>query len=106
MSRLLRSNLTVAAGTTLSRVTGLLRVVVLTYVIGQTALADAYSLGNETPNIVYELLLGGVLSATLVPLFRPPSTSDDDERATNVVLTVSVHARCWHSRRSPSSPRR
>ena len=79
MSRLLRSNLTVAAGTTLSRVTGLLRVVALTYVLGQTALTDAYSLANETPNIVYELLLGGVLSATLVPLFAT-FDEDDDER--------------------------
>ena len=38
-------------------------------VIGKEALADAYLIGNETPNIVYELLLGGVLSATLVPMF-------------------------------------
>ncbi len=89
MSRLLRSNLTVATGTALSRVTGLLRVVALTYVLGQTSLSDAYSLANETPNIVYELLLGGVLSATLVPLFAT-FDEDDDERATNVVLTVSV----------------
>ena len=79
MSRLLRSNLTVAAGTTLSRLTGLLRVVALTYVLGQTALTDAYSLANETPNIVYELLLGGVLSATFVPLFST-FDEDDDER--------------------------
>ena len=42
---------------------------VFAYVIGQTPLGDAYKLGNETPNIVYDLLLGGVLSATLVPLF-------------------------------------
>lgn len=89
MSRLLRSNLTVAAGTSLSRLTGLLRVIALGYVLGQTALADAYSLANETPNIVYELLLGGVLSATLVPLFST-FDEDGDEEATNVVLTVSV----------------
>ena len=67
MSNLLRSNLTVAAGTALSRVTGLLRVMVFAYVIGQEALADSYKIANETPNIVYDLLLGGVLSATLVP---------------------------------------
>ena len=69
VSDLFKSNVTVAVGTALSRVTGLLRVVVFGAVIGQTALADAYKLANETPNIVYELLLGGVLSATLVPLF-------------------------------------
>ena len=88
MSGLLRSNLIVATGTALSRITGLLRVVALGYVLGQTALADSYKLANETPNIVYELLLGGVLSATLVPLFST-FVEDDDDEATNVVLTVS-----------------
>ncbi len=96
MSSLLRSNLVVATGTALSRVTGLLRVFVFAYVIGQTALGDAYKLGNETPNIVYDLLLGGVLSATLVPLFTsflPRGQGDDatpeDTRATNVILTTA-----------------
>lgn len=82
MSSLLKSNLVVAAGTALSRVTGLLRVTVLAGVIGSTALNDAYVLGNETPNIVYELLLGGVLSATLVPLFST-FVEDDDVAGVN-----------------------
>jgi putative peptidoglycan lipid II flippase len=89
VSNLLRSNITVATGTAASRVTGLLRVVVLGYVLGQTALADSYKLANETPNIVYELLLGGVLSATLVPLFST-FLEDDDDESTNVVLTVAT----------------
>ncbi len=80
-------------GTALSRVTGLLRVMVFAYVIGQTFLADAYSLANETPNIVYDLLLGGVLSATLVPLFSQFLGTDDteaDDHATNVVITIAA----------------
>ena len=40
---LLRSNVVVATGTALSRLTGLLRVIVFGYVIGQGALADAYT---------------------------------------------------------------
>ena len=86
---LLRSNLVVATGTALSRITGLLRVVVFGYVIGQTALSDAYTIGNETPNIVYELLIGGVLSATLVPLFTS-FLERDDEESPNVVITVAL----------------
>jgi putative peptidoglycan lipid II flippase len=89
MSGLLRSNVVVASGTALSRITGLLRLIILGYVLGQTALSDAYLIANETPNIVYELLLGGLLSATLVPLFSTFIETDDDE-STNVVLTVSV----------------
>lgn len=91
MTGLLRSNLVVATGTALSRITGLLRVAVFVYVIGRTALADVYTIANETPNIVYELLLGGVLSATLVPLFSAFAENDDDE-ATNVVITMAVTA--------------
>ena len=93
MSSLLTSNLVVASGTALSRLSGLLRVVVFAYVVGQTVVADAYKLANETPNIVYDLLLGGVLSATLVPLFTSfMGTGDDepDDHATNVLITVSV----------------
>ena len=67
--RLVKSSAAVATGTLLSRVTGLLRVAVLAYAVGRASLADTYNLANSTPNIVYELILGGVLSATLVPLF-------------------------------------
>ena len=66
---LLRSNLVVAVGTLLSRLTGLIRVMVLGFVVGQTSLADVYNSANSTPNTIYELLLGGALSASLVPLF-------------------------------------
>jgi putative peptidoglycan lipid II flippase len=86
---LLRSNVVVATGTALTRVTGLLRVVVFGYVIGQGALADAYTIGNETPNIVYELLVGGVLSAALVPVFTSYLERDDEE-STNVTITVTL----------------
>ncbi len=89
MSNLLRSNVVVATGTALSRATGVLRVFALGFVLGQTALSDAYQLANETPNIVYELLIGGVLSATLVPLFSTFDV-DDDEESTNVVISVAV----------------
>ena len=89
--RLLAANLSVALGTLLSRVTGLLRVGVFGFVIGQNALADAYNGANNTPNSVYELLIGGVLSATLVPVFTA-QLEDDDEEATSAVITVAVIA--------------
>jgi len=66
---LVANNLGVAVGTLASRVTGLARLIVFAAVIGQTALADAFDVGNNAPNVIYELLLGGTLTATLVPLF-------------------------------------
>lgn len=66
---LLRSSAAPAVGTALSRASGLLRVSALTAALGLTTVADTYNLANTTPNILYELVLGGVLSSTLVPMF-------------------------------------
>ena len=88
---LARSSAAVAAGTLLSRVTGLLRVVVLAAAIGKSTLADTYNLANLTPNIVYELLVGGVLAATLVPVFVDLLERRDD-RSTSAVFTVTMTA--------------
>ncbi|MEP7203610.1 MAG: murein biosynthesis integral membrane protein MurJ [Ilumatobacteraceae bacterium] len=89
MSSLLRSNVTVAAGTAVSRITGLARVAVLGIVLSQGPVTDAYDQANGTPNMIYELLLGGVLSATLVPLFTRLHDDDDDE-ATSAVISVGI----------------
>ena len=90
-ARLVRSSAVVGIGTGLSRLSGLLRVGALTFALGATALSDAYNLANTTPNIIYELLLGGVLSASLVPIFVEHDHLGDED-ATNAVLTVAVIA--------------
>ncbi len=86
---LARSSAAVAAGTMLSRLTGLLRVVVLAAAIGKESLADTYNLANITPNIVYELLVGGVLAATLVPVFVD-LLGHRNERSTSAVFSVTM----------------
>lgn len=79
MSSLLKSNLAVASGTAMSRVSGLLRVMAFGYVLGRSSLTDAYNQANASPNLIYELALGGVLSATLVPLFTRLAHDRDDD---------------------------
>ena len=58
-------------GTSLSRLTGFVRLAALTYALGVTEsrLADAYNVANTTPNIIYELALGGILTSVFVPVF-------------------------------------
>jgi putative peptidoglycan lipid II flippase len=83
----------VALGTGASRVTGLLRVVALAWALGQTPLADAFNLANTTPNMLYDIVLGGVLSATFIPVFVQQLTSRDEDAAfesISAVLTVSM----------------
>ena len=89
--RIMRSSAVVAVGTALSRLTGFVRIAAIAYALGVTALAGTYSYANETPNIVYELLLGGVFTATLVPLFVKYFESDDEDAA-SAVTTVSMLA--------------
>jgi putative peptidoglycan lipid II flippase len=88
---LVRSSAVVAVGTMLSRITGFARIAALAYALGVTALAGTYSYANETPNIVYELLLGGVLTATLVPLFVSHHEERDDDAA-SAIFTVAILA--------------
>ena len=57
----------------------------MAYALGFDRLTDTYNLANTTPNIVYELLLGGVLSATLVPLFVEHREKGDEEGTSAVV---------------------
>jgi len=84
---LVRSSAIVAVGTGLSRLTGFLRVGVMAYAIGATALAEAYNLANNTPNLLYDLVLGGILSATLVPVVVA-HTGRDDNRGIDALATV------------------
>ena len=86
-----RANLIVACGTALSRVTGLIRIIIFGVMIGQTAVADAYDAANNAPNVVYELLLGGVLAASLIPLFSR-YLQDGDDDAVNAISSFAVLA--------------
>ena len=87
--RLLRSSAIVGIGTALSRVTGFLRVAAIAYAVGGGVVAGVYSYASQTPAMLYELLLGGVLTATLVPLFVRHFEHRDDD-ATSAIFTVSA----------------
>jgi len=83
----------VGVGTAVSRVSGLLRFVALAWALGQTPLADSYNLANTTPNMLYDVVLGGVLSATFIPVFVDRLSNRDEREAfesISAVITVSV----------------
>ena len=88
---LLRSSAIVSVGVGLSRVTGLARTAVLAAVIGTTALADGYNLANSTPNVIYDLMLGGVLAATLIPVIVERMEADD-QRSIDAIATYVTAA--------------
>ncbi|HUR18456.1 MAG TPA: murein biosynthesis integral membrane protein MurJ [Acidimicrobiales bacterium] len=91
---LARNTALMAVGTLFSRITGFGRLFALAYAIGFTRLSDTYNLANVTPNIVYELVLGGVLSATLVPVFVSRLSTENSEeeawRGISAVVTATA----------------
>ena len=87
-----RNTVAVAIGTMLSRLTGAARVLAIAYVLGVDRGGDAYNLANTMPNLLYDLVLGGVLSSTLVPVFVSRLAEDDQDdawRAISAVLTLA-----------------
>ena len=78
MSSLLSSTRTMAIGTLASRGTGFLRTFVLAAVLGVQSVGAAFNVANTAPNVVYELLLGGVLSSVVVPLLVRAAKADPD----------------------------
>lgn len=87
-----RNTAVMAAGTVLSRLTGFGRLVALAYAFDFTRLTDAYLLANTTPNIVYELVLGGILSATLIPVFVDLLTTRGEDGAWDGISAVVTAA--------------
>jgi putative peptidoglycan lipid II flippase len=84
---------TMAAGTLASRASGVARVLVLAWVLGFTPLADAYNLANTIPNMLYDVVLGGIATATFVPVFVERLHRDGERRAwrsISAVMTIST----------------
>jgi putative peptidoglycan lipid II flippase len=75
-----------------SRITGFIRTVMLGSIIGFGAVNDSYSLANNFPNIVYELLLGGVLASVVIPSLTRAQQEDEDggESFAQRLLTVTL----------------
>ena len=89
---LVRASGSMAVASLVSRLTGFVRQLALAAALGLSVLNDSYTVANTLPNIVYELLLGGVLSSVMVPLLVRAQSEDRDggEAYTQKLLTVSA----------------
>ena len=79
-------------GSIVSRATGFLRTAAIAAAIGAAAVGDDYSSPTTCPNMVYELLLGGVLASVLVPMLVRARERDPDrgEAYAQRLLTLAV----------------
>lgn len=80
-----------AVGTILSRITGFFRAILGVAVLGTALLADTYNVANTMPNILYNLLVGGALTAIFVPQLVRSFKDEDggDGFASRLVTTIS-----------------
>ncbi|MCS7003456.1 MAG: murein biosynthesis integral membrane protein MurJ, partial [Dehalococcoidia bacterium] len=78
LGRLARAALTVSVGSVVGRVLGLAREQAIAALFGRTAFTDAFSVASRIPTTAYDLLVGGMISAALVPVLSAEAEKDDD----------------------------
>jgi len=90
-SSLLSHSAVMAAGTTVSRLSGFVRAALLSYALGRSVHADVFTVANTLPNMLYILLAGGVFNAVLVPQLVRSIRNDPDkgDAYTSRVITVA-----------------
>ena len=82
-----------SVSTLVSRITGFVRTWAMAYALGVTAIADSYDIANNLPNMLFELLAGGVLSSVFIPLFMERLQKDGEHdawRFASYVLNIIV----------------
>lgn len=91
-----RASAQISALTFVARLAGFARWVMLGYAVGTTYLGNVYQTANLVPNVVFELVAGGLLSSVLVPTFVREQaagrerTSEIASTLSNVLLAVSI----------------
>ncbi|NYF18074.1 putative peptidoglycan lipid II flippase [Microbacterium sp. AK009] len=93
MSGIGRASVLIGAGTIVSRVTGLLRTIVLVAAIGSVGskAADAFTIANQLPNNIYAIISTGILTAVIVPqIVRASADTDGGQRFISKLFTLGT----------------
>lgn len=90
--RILANTAVMAAGTVVSRFSGLIRATLLAAALGVSLHADIFTIANTVPNMLYILIAGGVFNAVLVPQLVRAMKNDPDGGAAyvNRVMTLAI----------------
>ena len=82
-----RAAVLIGAITMLARVIGFGRQVVFAHTVQASCLGTAYTTANMVPNIIYDIVAGGALTAVVVPVLAGPARSDPEQvRRTSAAL--------------------
>jgi putative peptidoglycan lipid II flippase len=93
-----RAAVLIGAITVLARLGGFGRTLVFAHTVGNTQLGTAYSTANQVPNIIFDIVAGGALTAVVVPVLAgpaqhsagDPATAADARRTASALLTWTI----------------
>jgi putative peptidoglycan lipid II flippase len=94
---LARAAVLIAGITVVARLAGFLRTFVFARTVGSSCVGVVYQTANTVPNIVFDVVAGGTLTALVVPLVAPSMLSGDRRAAGRTVaalLTWALIALC------------
>lgn len=82
----------IALGNVTSRVLGLVREMVIAYLFGATGLVSAFDVAARVPRMLFDLLIDGLVSSALVPVFSELAERDRDElwRVASIMLSLAT----------------
>lgn len=93
-SSVAKSSLIMALGTFISRILGMIRSpILLTLILGlNSPIASSFDIANQLPNIVFNIIAGGLINAVLVPAIVQAATRDKngDCAFINKLITISM----------------
>jgi len=75
-------------GNVASRILGLVRETVIADLFGASGLVSAFQAASILPTMIYDLLIGGMLSAALVPVFSDYTAPEKQDELWHIASTV------------------
>lgn len=80
--------------TIISRITGFLRTWSMAYALGATFLSSSYQIANNLPNMLYELVMGGMLTTAFLPVYmslkKKSGKGAGEDYASNLMTLVVI----------------
>ena len=87
---IIRAATLIALGNIVSRILGLGREIVIAYYFGATEFVSAFRIAQQVPTMLYDLLVGGMVSSAFVPIFSEQAERDRTElwHIASLILTL------------------
>ena len=88
-----RSTALMSIATLFSRATGLIRTWAMAFALGNSLITSSYQVANNMPNVIYELVAGGLLAAAFLPVYMLEKERGGEESGNefaNNLLNITI----------------